>query len=127
MARIKSPGLKDAPDSLEAIPEGVYLCVIDSCEPATTSSGNPYIAWEASVCDDSECSGRKLFWNTSQLKQALWNLKKLLKIADVEYDEEDDSFETEDAIGVEILLKVVQEEYEGRVRNKVADYLPGEE
>jgi len=117
---INVKGLEDTED-FKAMPAGTYTCVIMKCEETTSKSGNQMIDWEADV-REGEFEGHKLFWNTSLVEKALFRLVALLDAAGIGYSNE--GFATEDALGQVVDLKVTQEEYEGKVRNKVDDYLP---
>ena len=117
MARI-DVNLDEAPDSFgELHPEGMLAVRIVSGEVRDTKSGDgKYINWRL---DPIESENKKPVWLMTSLKrEALWNLKALLKSARVQWST-DGSFDLEDAFGAELLVNVKHEMYQGELRERV--------
>ena len=104
----------------EAIPAGNYEVKVVEAQEKTSKAGHKKIALVFEVTG-AESAGRKLFHDLSELPQALWKLKKFLDACGVEYDE--DGFATEDILGSDLEVVVVQEIYNEKPTNKVTDYL----
>jgi len=104
----------------EPIPAGNYVVRVLEATEKSSAKGK-YIKLTLEVTE-GEYAGRKLFHNLSELPQSLWNLKRFLDAAGVEYGEE--GFATEDIQGAELEVSVVQEPYNDKITNKVKGYLP---
>ncbi len=104
-------------------PEGPYVVEIqESTKTKKSSTGNPKIGWVGKIiqCDNPEYVDKKIYWETSLLDQALFNLKALLEAMGMPWDEE--GFELEDTYGKTVGLNVNVEPYEEEDRNKVKSY-----
>ena len=120
--RVDLPGFGDVKSSMEAVPANKYLVVIAKGEDKLTKDGqSKIIAWDFEITE-GEFKGRHVFTNTSLKPEALWNLKSLLEACGAEFDE--GGFDTEAVVGCQLQVNVVQEEYEGRPRNRVTAYYP---
>lgn len=115
-----------------ALPPGEYLCTLTAVKftEASQSSGQPYIAAEFTVREDSDGStqhaGRKLFRNFSLQPQSLFALKQAMIALDADPDifEQEEDFDIveylkEELIGHEALLTVTNEDYQGEPRARV--------
>jgi len=112
--------LDDVESQFELYPEGTYLVRIEESSRAKKSSdGGAYIGWIGTILE-GEYEGKKLYWMTSLQPQALWNLKNMLEVIDVPWDE--DGFELEDTFGRELFVDVTVETYQGEQRNYVNGY-----
>ena len=123
--RIELPGFKEVETGREPIPAGRYTCLISGAEKKATKDGTSQIVvWEATIVGP-DCTGRKLFFNTSLKQKALWNLKALLDACGAPYD--DEGFATEEAVGQKVDLQVEQSMWEGRPSNEIKAYYPPSE
>lgn len=95
----------------------------------TQEDGNeyPYLKWVFEVISNDKTNGAKLFYNTSLAPKALWNLRNLLETLGVETPASEVELDTDEYIGLELMLRVEHETYEGKDRAKVTDFTPLEE
>lgn len=111
---------------LEALPPGMYLATVsDMSKFLSKASNQPTVKWEFTVQEPEEAAGRKLFYNTSLQRHALFSFKRLLR--ELGFDE--DALETEirltkaDVEGMDCVLVVETDVYDERTRNKVVQVL----
>ena len=98
-------------------------------EEITQEEGNqvPYLKWVFVIVSDDKTNGRKLFYNTSLAPQALWNLRNLLETLGVDTPDGALSLDLDEYLGLELMVRVENETYEGKDRPKVTDFTPIEE
>lgn len=113
--------------SRDPLDEGVYLLQIAEAIEKTSSTGNPMISvtYDVLSTQDGETvdGSRKLWDNYSLQVQALFKLKELLSALGVDTSAVVD-MEVSDLVGQQILAKVVQETYNGELRNRVKKIYP---
>ncbi len=115
----------------EAIPRGMYPCVIDNLEYAISQAkGNPMWTWTLEI-EDGEYAGRKLFYHTVFKGPGLPITKKA--IAAVMPDLLSAPFDPEaiansgEKIGLRLKVRVDQKMYEGEKRNNVKGVFAADE
>lgn len=112
--------LDEVESGFETYPEGSYLVELqETSKIAKSKSGSPKVIWISKILE-GEFEDKLLSWDTSLLDQALWNLKGMLEVIEVEWDE--DGFELDDCTYQKLIVDVVVEEWEGQPRNKVRGY-----
>lgn len=101
---------------------GWYFVTIVGAEiKDSQSSDSQYINWRLQIDEpESEFHKQSLFHMTSLKQNALPMLKNFLEAAGVEWGE--DSFNTEDAIGAQMEVKVDVEQYKGRMQNRIKNF-----
>lgn len=113
--------------SRDPLEEGVYLLQIAEAAEKESSTGNPMIAvtYDVVATQSGETveGNRKLWDNYSLQAQALFKLKELLSALDIDTSEIV-SLEIDELIGQQVLAKVVQETYNGELRNRVKKIYP---
>lgn len=136
MARVKFVASETA---FEPFANGTYPVEILSMEVKKSSTQNDMIATEYKVTNEGN---RKLFDNFSLLPQAGWKLKNMLEAAGVPHTaipgsgkgEFELDFDTADAIGAIMLVKLSQETYKSNkldengqpkmgIRNSIDEYI----
>ena len=144
MARVS---FKSSDTEFDPLPNGNYICEVDSMEVKKSSTGNLMISAAHSVIDPKVEGSRKLWENFSLQPQAGWKLKNFLEAAQVPHQampgaakgEFEIDFDTQDAIKARFVAHFEQETYEkikdGKfvlddqgnkivgIRNKVVGYL----
>jgi len=105
--------------------EGNYHSKVVDAEEQEGNAAT-YIKWTFEVLEDGKHKGRKLYYNTSLAPQALWNLRNLLETLGVETPDSEMDLDLESYRGLEIVLTVANESYEGKERPKVTDFTPVE-
>lgn len=113
----------------KSIPDGKYLAEVASAEEKEgESSGQPYLEWKFKIAEGKH-KGGIVFDNTSLQPQALFRLRGLLECIGFDFPEDEEfEFDPTDVVGEQLTIEVVNEEYDGRDRPKVASYgAPGEE
>lgn len=119
-------------DSFEAIPEGLYECIVEDAQVRESkSSDNPYISFEMKILDE-EFEDRRIWIGASLSKKALWGLKGILvalgaieedDVLDLEWDEEVDMTPREgpqvtnpEVIGLPCAVQTVNSVYNNKER-----------
>ena len=120
MARINVK-LDDVESGFVVVPEDSYLVELQESSKVkkAKTSGEPKIMWMSKIID-GEFEGKSFSWDTSLTDAALWNLKSMLEVIEVEWDE--DGFDLEDCTYRKLIIDVVVEDYEGDARNYVRGY-----
>jgi len=124
----------------EAVPEGVYDVTIETVEVRDSkSSEHDYLNWEFKITGpDDEYEGQHLWMITSLSPRALFRLKDVFEALDVLEDEMDLDWDDDvevtpgagpqllepDVIGMACSVRVHNELYEGKERNRVDEVLP---
>lgn len=108
------------------LPEGQYHAKVHEISQEDGDKA-PYLKWVFAVVSDDKTNGAKLFYNTSLAPQALWNLRNLLETLGVETPSSEMELDTDEYIGLELMLRVEHETWEGKDRAKVTDFTPLEE
>lgn len=111
----------------EPIPAGVYTAMVDTSnsEVKKSQSGNDYLTITFVIQNHPEYSDRKITENYSLTEQARWKLGQLLLA--LGYDVKKNrkfTFDTREIHGKTCKIKVVQETYNDRIRNKVDAVMP---
>lgn len=107
--------------SFEPIPAGQYFAQIvnpDDVQLTESSTGKPMlkIVW---TIQDGEFSGRKVFDNV--VLTVAWKVKQYAEVIGIESGAE---LDTDDFIGTEALLNVIQDTYNNKVNNKIKTITP---
>lgn len=106
------------------LPEGMYEAVVDEVSMEEKEKGKPYLAWKfKTVDDDPKFDGKALYNNTSLQPQSLWVLATLLDCLGVDRPDGPMDLDLEGMVGLEIMLQVEHEEYEGKTKSKVVDFM----
>ena len=110
--------LEDVQSDFTALPAGTYDARIESAEITNSQTGKPMlkVVWDIT---DGEFAGRKL-WDNGVLSVG-WRVKQY---ADLIGLESGSALDTDDFRGVEGLVEVVVEEYNGEDRNYIKKVLP---
>ena len=112
----------DVQDGFQELEPGTYEANVTNIEEKTSQAGNKYLNWEFTIAGTQQ----KALYITVLTQNSLWNLKKLL-IEAFGYDKEAVSgqidIEPVDFIGAPVILKIEQEEYEGKMRARVKEVL----
>lgn len=96
--------LNDVESGFELFPDGSHAVEIQpTCKIKQSTDGGAYVMIIAK-CIDGEMEDKMIGWNCSLLPQALWNLKALLEVIEVEWDEE--GFELEEMFEKQLIIDV---------------------
>lgn len=106
--------------SREALPEGVYELQIAEVTEKTSSTGNPMLAVTYDVLDVE--GQRKVFDNYVLIDKCLWKIKELFTALGIDTSEIV-SIDPQELVGMTCKGKLIQEEYEGNVQNRVKKIL----
>lgn len=113
--------------SREALEEGTYLLQVAEVEEKTSSTGNPMLSITYDVLSTSDGSpvegSRKIWDNYSLQAQALFKLKELFDALGIDTSAVVD-MDVADLVGQQVLAKLVQETYNGELRNRVKKLFP---
>jgi hypothetical protein len=109
------------------IPEGVYKVQVEKLEAKSSKAGNPMVNVTFNVVEPTEFLGRKLFTSLVQIQQAMWKIKEFVKASGIPHSSA--GFNLGDALGRQMLVKVLQETYEdngtAKIRNVVDEFMAG--
>lgn len=112
--------LDEVDDGFQTYPEDAYMVELqESSKVKMSKAGDPKVTWVSKIID-GEFEGKFFSWDTSLSVNALWNLKGMLKVIGVEWDE--DGFELEDCAGCKLIVDVTVGEWNGEPRNYVSGY-----
>ena len=107
---------------------GLYHCRIASAEMGTSSAGNPMIKVTYDVIGDADGNevpgGRKLWDNLAITEAAMWKIQQVLVACGFEIPEGGQlpNFDTDELVGCDLGIVVVQDTYQGQVNNKTKAY-----
>ena len=109
----------------EAIPSGVYECVLTSIEqvkPRSAESEHDMIVWGFTIAG-GPFDNKKLRMNTSLAPKALWKLFQVLRSFGVNVSKKDQeqAFELDPLVGTRVKAVVVEKSYQGSPRNDITD------
>ena len=107
--------------SREALEEGVYNLRIASVEETTSSTGNPMLKVEYDVLGVD--GNRKLWDNYVLIDKCLWKIKELFDALGIDTSEIVE-MDVSELVGMEVQAKVIQEDYQGTMQNRVKKILP---
>jgi hypothetical protein len=107
------------------VPEGEYRAKVKAVEEDESNAGNTYLKWQfTTVDDDKKLNGQTLYYHTSLQPQALWNLRNLLETLGVETPNGKYVLDAAAYIGLECMVTVEHETYEGKKKAKISDFAP---
>lgn len=113
--------------SREPLEEGTYLLTIAEAEEKQSSTGNPMISITydvVSTADGIEVPGQRKLWdNYSLVEKALFKVKELLEALGYDTDQLVE-MDVTDLVGQQVMAKVIQETYNGEIRNRVKKVYP---
>jgi hypothetical protein len=113
--------------SKKVIAEGEYPISVNSATLETSDkSGGQYIKFEFEVTDGKE-KGQKLYHNSSLQPQALFNLKSVLAALGFEIPTKAFDLDLKELIGLECIVEVSHELYEGKKKARVTEFINPEE
>ena len=107
--------LEDIPSGFEPIPDGQYPARIVDCAIDKTKKGDDMLVFTFEVTE-GDFAGRKLWDRAVLTENALWKVKQYAELIGLESGDEID---TQDFIGIECLVEVATEEYNGEPRNQI--------
>ena len=106
--------VEEADSSFELLEAGVYLASLNAVTEKKGAAG-PYWEWEFVICetDEGEELERKpkIWENTSLSEKAIWRLASMFEAFEVPTDTD-----TEDLLGMYVMVNVGQEVVEGGAR-----------
>jgi hypothetical protein len=106
------------------LPEGIYAASVAEVSQEQGDKA-PYLSWKfKTIDDDPKLNDKPLYNNTSLAPQSLWVLGSLLETLGVERPDGPMDIDFDDLVGLELLLVVEHEEYQGKPRSKVVDFQP---
>lgn len=106
------------------IPEGDYPAKLIGVEKTTSkSSGNPMWVWEFMITKGNE-AGTTFKYFTVITPSALWKLVETLEALGIGGFGKNISFKPEEIIGTEIIITVVDDEYNGVTRSSITKVAP---
>lgn len=113
--------------TFEPLPEGDYIATVFEVKLAKSkSSGNEYYNWVFQVRSPVQYRNRRLFHITSLVESSLWNLKQTIEAITNEplTGQYDPAEHLREYLGRPVTVRVTQEEYDGKMRNRVKRVSP---
>lgn len=113
--------------SREPLEEGKYILTVAEAAEKQSSTGNPMISITYDVnstIDGIEVEGQRKLWdNYSLIDKALFKIKELLDA--LGYDTSElVALEPTDLVGSQVVAQVIQETYNGEIRNRIKKVYP---
>ncbi|WP_301003098.1 DUF669 domain-containing protein [uncultured Duncaniella sp.] len=113
--------------SREPLEEGTYLLSISEAEEKLSSTGNPMISLTFDVLsteDGTPIDGQRKLWDNYSLQaQALFKLKDLFQALGIDTSALVE-MDVSELVGQQVRAKVVQETYNGELRNRIKKVYP---
>jgi len=111
------------------LPEGEYVVEVESVELGESQSGNEMLTWVFKTKEhaDKKLNGQKLWYYTVLNANSLWNLKNLLETLGVEVPDGPMDLDFDELVGEEMIGIVAHDEYDGKTRAKLDDFMPSDE
>lgn len=113
--------MSNVPDQFELLPEAEYEVVLMNYTDQKTKDNSDLINVEFEITE-GDFRGRKLWDNFVIKENALWRLKMFLKALDLPHKGQI-NFDSDDWINKPLKVKVYHDEYNGKKRSKISDYL----
>jgi len=120
----------------EPVPAGVYNARVDSsqCEVKKSQNGNEYFTLTYVIENHSEFAGRKVYEYYTLTKNSMWKIWRVLKALGVVSNNTSHEKQNHKQVVVDFReihnkpcrIKVSQEEYQGRIRNRVDEVVSAE-
>jgi hypothetical protein len=104
------------------VPEDDYRVRVDAVKQQESKAGNQMLVWDFEITK-GKFAGKKLRDRTVLTKESLWKLKQVLEAMGVSVPSKKVALNITKYIGMELGVTVVDDEYEGRINSKVADYV----
>lgn len=107
--------------SREPLEEGFYVLMVSKVEEKKSSTGNPMLSIEFDVKNVE--GNRKVFDNFVLIEKSLWKVKEFFEALGMDASSIVE-IDTQELVGLELQAKVIQEEYQGDILNRVKKYRP---
>lgn len=104
------------------VPEDDYRVRVDTVKQQESKAGNQMLVWDFEITK-GKFAGKKLRDRTVLTKESLWKLKQVLEAMGVTVPSKKVALNLTKYVGKELGVTVVDDEYEGRINSKVADYV----
>lgn len=114
------PDLTEVESGYSNLPDGDYTFKVAKAEKAESQSGNDMIVWDFEVTEGKH-KGGKIRDYTSLSANALWKLKGYLEAMNFELPESAFDLDLADLVDEQVMGRVEQEEYEGKMRARLVD------
>lgn len=114
------PDLTEVESGYSNLPEGDYKFKVVKAEEQESQGGNPMIVWDFEVAEGKH-KGGKIRDYTSLSANALWKLKGYLEAMNFELPGSAFDLDLADMVDEEVMGRVEQEEYEGKMRARLVD------
>lgn len=109
----------------DPIPDGVYKVKVDSVNAKMSKNGNPYLEFVYVISEEGDYNGRKVWDNLTIIPTTAWKQQIVLEtLTRQPWRENEMKLNPKDLVGLECRAVIYQNEYEGKVRNKVEKILP---
>lgn len=109
------------------VSEGEHRVSIDGAPSQEDGDKYPYISWKFKCVDGDDSEGGVLYNNTSLAPQSLWNLRTLLEALGVEIPDSEMDIDLDEMDGLELMVSVEMETYEGKKRPRIVDFWAAED
>ena len=109
-------------NNFDLVPEGIYSAEIIKVQLKSNKNNNgEHLCWTLKITDSPEEWNCLLFIITPLTENALWRLKKLLKVLHYPISNAVVDIDTDKLTGRKLKITVAQEKYQGKLYNKVLD------
>ncbi len=108
--------------SFKSAPEGNHKVTVTEVTQSMSSNDNPMLSWVYEVTE-GKAKGAKLWDVTSLQPQALFRLREVLVALGLEVPDDVMELNLEDMVGLTCGVVVGMEEYQGKKRARITDYI----
>jgi hypothetical protein len=115
-------------DGFEALPDGRYPCYLYELNEKTSQNDNQFFEFVFKVKEGVEGAGRQFWHNCTITPNSLWNLKRTLIALGIPAEELEKkiSIDSDELVGREVVVEVINEMYDNRPVNRVKRVLPSD-
>lgn len=104
------------------VPEGDYRVKVKEVKSDTSKEGNRMYVWTF-VGLDGKLKGKEIRDYTTVTPKSLWKLRSVLEAIGIDVPKSAVRLKSRDVVGKELGITVNDDEYNGRVSSKIADYI----
>ena len=117
---VRTVNMKGVDTKRQVLPEDDYPVAVSEMSIEKGEKGE-YYKWIFEVTEGKH-EGAKLYYNTSLVPEALFNLKGLIVALGFEVPDDEMEIDPKEYIGAEMMAVVMHERYNGKLQSKIGDF-----
>ncbi len=111
-------------DAGQHVEPGTYPARVDKITNRTSTKGNPVMLLHWAITGTEPPAGTKVLESCTMTPESFWRLEDLFASIGVKVDNSGQGFESDDLLGKECKIVVIDDTYEGKLRSKVNAHIP---